>query len=131
MAELDLDLVKHALTVARQYGFAEVELNLGDQSFTAKLDPTPKKKAVAATGSDAVAEPELLTITSTLVGYYREAKNPLKIGATVKKGDVVAVISALGLTSDVESKHTGEVVEVLVEPNQAVEYGQPLAKVKP
>ncbi len=129
MADLDLELVRHALSVARQYGFAEVELGIGDQSFSARLDPAPKKKSASA-ASSAPVEPELLTITSTLVGYYREAKHPLKVGASVKKGDVVAVISALGLTSDIESKHSGEVVEVLVEPNQPVEYGQALAKVK-
>lgn len=132
MSNLDLELVRHALSVAREHGFAEVELAIGEQSFTARLDLTPQRKPSSkASAVQEPAEPELLTITSSLVGYYREAKTPLKVGNTVKKGDVVAIVSALGIANDVESKHSGEVVEVLVEPNQPVEYGQALAKVKP
>ncbi|MDR3690552.1 MAG: hypothetical protein P4L46_14335 [Fimbriimonas sp.] len=131
MAQLDPKLVRHALTVARQHGFAEVELGIGDNSFSAKLDPGPKKgKKQASCDMDGTSEPAALTITSTLVGYYREAKQPLKVGANVEAGEVVAVVTALGLANDVESKVTGEVVEVLVQPGQAVEYGQVLAKVK-
>ena len=132
MSNLDLELVRHALSVAREHGFAEVELAIGEQSFTARLDPTPQRKPSSkASAAQEPTEPELLTITSSLVGYYREAKTPLKVGNTVKKGDIIAIVSALGLANDVESKHSGEVVEVLVEPNQPVEYGQALAKVKP
>jgi len=131
MSNLDLELVRHALSVARQHGFAEVELGIGDQSFSARLDSSPKRKTAAKDSTElAASEPELQTLAATLVGYYREAKSPLKVGATVKKGDVIAIVSALGIANDVESKYSGEVVEVLVEPNQPVEYGQALAKVK-
>jgi acetyl-CoA carboxylase biotin carboxyl carrier protein len=130
MASLDSELVRHALSVARQHGFAEVELGIGEDTFSASLDPLPaKSKAKKSAGQEPVC-PELETITATLVGYYRQAKTPLLVGASVKKGDVVAIIAALGIANDVESKVTGEVVEVLVEPNQPVEYGQALAKVK-
>ncbi len=131
MSNLDLELVRHALSVARQRGFAEVELAIGEQNFSAHLDPLPRKAGQAkASGPEAPKEPELLNITATLVGYYREAKRPLRVGDIVQKGDVVAVVAALGIANDVESKVSGEVVEVLVEPNQPVEYGQTLAKVK-
>jgi len=131
MANLDSELVRHALSVARQYGFAEVELGIGEESFSARLDPAPKRTISAkAAAAQAALETEFETITSTLVGYYRPAKPALQVGASVKKGDVVAIIVALGIANDVESKVSGEIVEVLVEPNQPVEYGQALAKVK-
>jgi len=130
MANLDSELVRHAISVARQYGFAEVELGIGEQSFSARLDPMPKKSSAKKSAEQVASQPELQTIAATLVGYYREAKTPLKVGMTVKKGDVVAVIAALGIANDVESKVSGEVVELLIEPNQPVEYGQALAKVK-
>jgi acetyl-CoA carboxylase biotin carboxyl carrier protein len=131
MANLEPELVRHALSVARQYGFVEVELGIGEESFSARLDPAPKKsQAVKSAGSTVAPEPEFQTITSTLVGYYRTAKPALQVGTNVKKGDVVAIVAALGIANDVESKFSGEIVEVLVEPNQPVEYGQALAKVK-
>jgi biotin carboxyl carrier protein len=130
MATLDPELVRHALSVARQHGFAEVELGIGDDSFAAKLDTMPPKIHGKPRPGGAASEPELQTIAATLVGYYRPTKPPLQIGQTVKKGDIVAIIAALGIANDVESKVAGEVVEVLVEPNQPVEYGQVLAKVR-
>ena len=132
MSNLDLELVRHALSVARKHGFAEVELGVGEESFSAKLDPAPPKSKTkkSAAIEAASTESELQNVVATLVGYYREAKQPLQVGATINKGDVVAVISALGIANDVESKVSGEVVEVLVEPNQPVEYGQVLARVK-
>jgi acetyl-CoA carboxylase biotin carboxyl carrier protein len=130
MATLDPELVRHALSVARQHGFAEVELGVGNDSFSAKLDPVQSKAGSKKKADQTPAEPELETIAATLVGYYRQAKRPLNVGSIVAKGDVVAIIAALGIANDVESKVSGEVVEVLVEPNQPVEYGQVLAKVK-
>lgn len=130
MSELDIEVVRHALTVARKQGFAEVELAVGESSFTARLAPGAPS-APTSQGSDAnTAETAISPIKSTVVGYYRAAKPPLVVGQTVQKGDVVAVIVALGLANDVESTVSGEVVEVLVEPDQPVEYGQPLALVR-
>jgi biotin carboxyl carrier protein len=132
MAGLDIELVRHALGVARRHGFAEVELSVGEDVFSAKLDPqAPKVTAASAPSDTGSTEPEFVAIKSTLVGFYREAKTPLAVGSTVKKGDVVAVIAALGIANDVESKVTGEVVEVLVEVDQPVEFNQVLARVRP
>jgi len=132
MAGLDIELVRHALDVARKHGFAEVELGFGDDSFTAQLAPgTPVARPSATSGVSASAEPVLQAIKASQVGYYMPAKDPLAPGLQVKKGDLVAVIAALGIANDVESKVAGEVVEVLVEEDQPVEYGQVLAWVKP
>ena len=130
MTALDPELLRHALSVARQHGFAEVEFGIGDESFSARLESSPRKGPAKGIATDAAKEPELQTIAASLVGYYRPTKTPLQVGNLIKQGDIVAIISALGIANDVESKVTGEVVEVLVEPNQPVEYGQALAKVK-
>ena len=90
-----------------------------------------KRTRGSSSGSEVTAgEPEYQVIASTLVGYYQEAKQPLRVGTAVHAGEVVAIVTALGIANDVESKVSGEIVEVLVEPNQPVEYGQALAKVK-
>ncbi|AIE86820.1 acetyl-CoA carboxylase biotin carboxyl carrier protein [Fimbriimonas ginsengisoli] len=132
MSELDLDTVRHTLSLARKHGFAEVELSIGEDIFQAKLLPGPISAPASAAPVDlAPAEPLTNPIKSTLVGYYREAKTPLVVGRFVKKGDVVATIAALGIANDIESPYSGEIVEVLVQPDQPVEYGQPLALVRP
>jgi acetyl-CoA carboxylase biotin carboxyl carrier protein len=126
--------VRHALCVAREHGFAEVELTLGNDAFSARLAPESRIRVASPTGEPATSSPSsdpgLAAIRSTLVGYYREAPQPIRVGVTVAKGDVVAVIAALGLANDIEATVAGEVVEILVEPDQPVEYGQALAMVR-
>ena len=125
---MDLDLVRHALDAARRHGYAEVELGEGEASFTARLARLPR--SVAPVG-DAPVDDAPKPVRATLVGYFRDAKEPLAVGSTVKAGDVVGMIEALGIVTDVTTKAAGEVVEVMVEPGQAVEYGQVLATVRP
>lgn len=126
---MDLDLVRHALAVARRNGYAEVELGDGEGSFAARLAPLPKGKAAPVADAPVADVPR--DVTATLVGYYRAGKEPLAVGRTIRKGDPVGMVEALGIVTEVTSKVEGEVVEVLVEPGQAVEYGQPLARVRP
>jgi len=130
----DLDAIRHALTVARDRGFAEVTIESDDLEFKAvlsaqKAKAAPKRAATNDSESEA-AEPGLAEITASLVGYYAPASKPLAVGETVAEGDIVAQIIQLGIVNDVESKVSGEVVEVCVEPNQAVMYGQVMARVK-
>ena len=133
MSSLDPELIRHTLTIAREQGFAEVELGLGEATFFARLEPSaPSRAAAPAVGG--TAEPleiPLAVIKAPQVGYYRDAKKPLAVGETVKKGDVVAIIAALGIATEIESTTSGEVVEVLVSADPPVEYGQILARVKP
>lgn len=130
MPGLDPDTVRHALQVARKKGFAEVEIELDGSTFSATLEKV-KAKPKPAGSQDVEADSDLpLEIKSTLVGYYGVSKSPLEVGRNISKGDTVAVISALGLANEVESEHSGEIVEVLVSDGDPVEYGQPLARVK-
>ncbi len=122
--------MRHALTVARARGFAEVELTGEEGSFSARLDPLQAAARPASATTEVSNEPQFGEIKSSLVGFYRDAKEPLAVGRNVKKGEVVAIVAALGIANEVESKVTGEVVEVLVAANQPVEFGQPLAKVR-
>jgi biotin carboxyl carrier protein len=131
MPRLDLEVVRHVLTTAQRFGYREVELQVGDDHFHAKLSPI--KRAARPTGGPASAEPESVdvrAITATAVGYYREGDSPLRIGSKVESGDIVAFVIALGIENEVESKWSGTVLEVLVEPDQPVQFGQPLARMK-
>ena len=135
MAESGIDLIRHALELAREHGFNEVELEAGELSFEAKLEPAPKAAPVASSQQEPSADETPMTppekdIVSPVVGYYRTGTTPLKVGTGIRKGDAIASILALGISNDLESPFSGEVVEVLVRNEQAVEYGQVLARVK-
>ena len=127
---MDVDLVRHALTVARSRGFAEVELSTADGAFSARLEPLPPHAQRSAAHSGQPETEEYDFVRSSLVGFYREANDPLRVGRIVSMGEVVAEVTALGIANDVESRVSGEVIEMLVGLNDPVEYGQALAKVR-
>lgn len=134
MSELQIDQIRHALNVARELGCTEVELESGGVEFNARLNlkkakPTPKAVEQAPV-ENAVIESPFEVIKSPCVGYYQPGKSPLEAGGSVKVGDIVGVISALGLGNDVESSVAGTIEEVLVKDGDPVEYGQVLARVR-
>ena len=131
MPGIDSDLIKHALTVARQHGFAEVEIETDTGKFAASLEKGKKlPQPVSLGAAQEKASNGVFDIKAPLVGYYRQAKPALATGISVSKGEVIATISALGLDNDVESMQAGEIVEVLVADGDPVQYGQVLARVK-
>ena len=74
-------------------------------------------------------------ISSPLVGTFYAAKAEgaehfVKVGDTVKKGQVIGIIEAMKLMNEVESEVDGVIEAILVENEQMVEYGQPLFSVK-
>lgn len=135
MSDLSLEVIEHALAVSRAHGFAEIELECGNASFRARLDPIQKGKAKSKKGphapnpaepTDPVAKP----LRASLVGYYSAAARSLKVGQKISVGDLVANITALGISNDVEANVSGEIIEVLVTDGQPVEFGQALAMVR-
>ena len=75
-------------------------------------------------------------ITSPMVGTYYSAPSPdadayVKPGSKVTKDSIVCIVEAMKLFNEIEAEVNGEIVEVLVNNGQLVEYGQPLFLVKP
>jgi len=131
MGASHLDLVRHALAIARAQGLAEIELAEGDDfHFSAVLAPR-KRQPVSTAPGDSEQEIPLTEILSPLVGYFRPDVKLLQVGQRVEAGQVVASIFALGLLTDVVAQSAGEVVEVLAAAEDAVQFGQPIARIRP
>lgn len=74
-------------------------------------------------------------IVSPMVGTVYQSPSPdapafVKAGDKVNEKTVVCIIEAMKLMNEIEAEVKGEIVEVLVENGQLVEYGQPLFLVK-
>ncbi|CRK82978.1 acetyl-CoA carboxylase biotin carboxyl carrier protein [Neobacillus massiliamazoniensis] len=77
----------------------------------------------------------LSKIVSPMVGtFYRapgmDAAPFVKIGEKVEKSTVVCILEAMKLFNEIEAEMDGEIVDILVENGQLVEYGQPLFLIK-
>lgn len=130
MAQLDPETIRHALEVARTRGMTTVELTCGDTSFQATLAPAPPRAAVSAASGTTVETEEVRAIVAPLVGYFQKGPAELKIGQPVSKGSVVGIVSALGLANDIEAPCDGEILEVFVDDNDPVQFGQRLATLR-
>lgn len=100
--------------------------------------PVPAAAPVSAPAgaeapAEASAEGEVKgnVVKSPLVGTFyaapaEDADPFVKVGDSVKEGQVLAIVEAMKLMNEIESDFTGIITEILVENGQAVEYGQPL-----
>lgn len=74
-------------------------------------------------------------VTSPLVGVFYSASSPdaepfVKVGDTVKKGQVLGIIEAMKLMNEIESEYDGVVEAILIKNEDVVEYGQPLFRIR-
>lgn len=97
-----------------------------------KEEPAPAKEANET--AEASSE-NLHKITSPMVGTFYAAPAPdadpyVKVGSKVTKDSIVCIVEAMKLFNEIEAEVDGEIVEILVENGQLVEYGQPLFLVK-
>lgn len=82
------------------------------------------------------AEGSLHKIVSPMVGTFYTAASPdsppfVGVGDRVNEKTTVCIIEAMKLMNELEAEVRGEIVSVLAENGQLVEYGQPLFLVKP
>ncbi|WP_410514695.1 acetyl-CoA carboxylase biotin carboxyl carrier protein [Paenibacillus sp. BR2-3] len=82
------------------------------------------------------AEGLLHKIVSPMVGTFYSSASPelplfVKVGDRVTEKSTVCIIEAMKLMNELEAEIKGEIVSVLAENGQLVEYGQPLFLVKP
>lgn len=89
---------------------------------------------VAPKPAAAAAEDEV-TITAPMVGTFYSAPNPgapafVEVGDRVSADSVLCILEVMKLMNNVEAKVDGAVTEILVENNEAVEFGQPLMVIK-
>lgn len=97
----------------------------------APVAPAPAVQAPAAEPAEKPAAPEGNIVKSPLVGTFyaapaEDADPFVKVGDSVKEGQVLAIVEAMKLMNEIESDFSGTVKEILVENGQAVEFGQPL-----
>jgi acetyl-CoA carboxylase biotin carboxyl carrier protein len=75
-------------------------------------------------------------IKSPMVGTFYRSPAPdeppfAAIGDRIKVGQTVCIIEAMKLMNEIEAESAGQVVEVLVENGQPIEFGQPLMYISP
>jgi len=86
-------------------------------------------------GAEEVIDPNLHQLKSPMVGTFYRAPSPeaepfATEGDQVGDEDVVCVIEAMKVMNEIQAECKGEIVQILVENGDPVEFGQPLFLVK-
>ncbi|GAK11792.1 acetyl-CoA carboxylase biotin carboxyl carrier protein [Geomicrobium sp. JCM 19039] len=101
-----------------------------DQGVTPSTDQQEKQESTKPSVSENTEQ-----ITSPMVGTFYRAASPdaepyVKVGDSVNNESIVCIVEAMKLMNELEAEVSGEIVEVLVENGELVDYGQPLFLVK-
>lgn len=75
------------------------------------------------------------SINSPMVGTFYIAPSPgaapfIKVGQSVRKGDVIGIIEAMKIMNEIEAEFDCKITEILVADGQPVEFGMPLFTVE-
>ena len=96
--------------------------------------PAPAAPApAAAPAAETPASHHLMK--SPIVGTYYRAADPaappfVKVGDTVRKGQVLCIVEAMKLMNEIESDVAGEVIKIHPENGHPVQFGEPLFTIK-
>jgi acetyl-CoA carboxylase biotin carboxyl carrier protein len=90
---------------------------------------SPAGGAAAAPG--APERPAGHTIASPMVGTFYRSSSPdaepfVQIGARIQAETPLCIIEAMKVMNEIKSEVSGEILEILVENGEPVEFGQPL-----
>jgi len=97
----------------------------------------PRASESAVNDSEATRGGEdLHLVKSPIVGTFYEAPSPgaepfVEVGDQVEVGQTLCIVEAMKLMNEIESDVSGEVIRILAENNQPVEYKQPLFAIRP
>jgi len=126
-------------------GETEITLSKETQTVVSAVQVAPSEPAVITPSAGQVTAPvekepikakeHTTEILSPMVGTFYSSASPespafVTIGQRVKKGETVCIVEAMKLFNEIEAEVDGEIVEILVENGQLVEYGQPLFLLK-
>ena len=132
MDSVDLGPIRHALELAQEHGFREVELEIGDVSFEARLEP--RKKVSVPSHDEMGAEPEPeeplapepVAVAATCVGYFKVGPAPLEPGHAEAKFYAPGVGAVLEVDLASGERYVHESVIIAVDSARAIAHCQGL-----
>ena len=147
---MDLQDVLKLLELMEERHLEEIEVEQGETRIRLKkagaTPPAAPVAAPAAPGNPGAApaappapkadEPELFQITSPMVGTFYRAASPdaepfISEGDHVTPDQVICIIEAMKVMNEIKAEREGEVVSILVENGESVEFGQPMVTIRP
>ena len=149
---MDIRKVKKLIELLETSDIAEIEIKEGEEAvrisrssgvMTTVVAPATAPAAAPAPSPVAAAEEKPVpqttsghVVSSPMVGTFYRAPAPeeapfVEVGDRVRSDQTVCIIEAMKLMNEIEAEVSGQVMEILVENGEPVEYGQPLMRINP
>ncbi|MGB0413979.1 MAG: acetyl-CoA carboxylase biotin carboxyl carrier protein [Coraliomargarita sp.] len=139
LTEFDLEKEGFKLHLSRKGEEVAPQIIQAAPVAAAPVAAAPAPAAAPAAGAAAPAAPVeekgISIIKSPMVGTFYSAPSPespvfAEVGSKVNADSIVCIIEAMKVMNEIQAELSGTITEVLVENGDAIEYGQPLFKVK-
>ena len=144
----DVKRIRRLVELMNEHELAEIDLRQADQRIRLKKGGEPIvtlgearpaiSAAPVAVGDHALAaakaKEDLVVIKSPMIGTFYASASPetppfVKVGDHVGPTSPVCIIEAMKVFNEIPAEVSGQVVAVLVENGEPVEFGQPLFKI--
>lgn len=138
--------LKEFIKLAKDEGVSSLKYESKDQKFEvsfgvstgAVVHSAPSITHTESTSSSVVqgsSKGDHHEIKSPFVGTFYAQSAPadpayVRVGDKVNKGSVLCILEAMKIMNEIESDISGEIVEICVENESLVEFGQTLFKIK-
>ena len=151
----ELDRIRRLIELMKEHDLSEIDLKQGDQQIRVCRGDrgTPvvyggmagPSGAIGASGASAATggrtdggptpdDSRIVMIKSPMVGTFYARPNPnaepfVKVGDHVEPGTTVCIIEAMKMFNEIPAEVSGQIVAVLVQNEEPVDYDRPLFKV--
>ncbi len=142
--KFDIEYVEKLAKVLADNSLTEISLEDGEQAITLRKEvmgvaatpvvaaaPAPQPAQTVSVPAEQKEVKKGKPLTSPMVGTFYSAPSPdaepfVKVGQSVKEGDVVCIVEAMKLMNEIEAEFAGKITEICVQDGQPVEFGQVL-----
>ena len=149
----DIDRIRKLIELMKEHELGEIDLRQDNQRIrlcgaghgqpviSSGFMPQPIAAAPVPTAPPAAAAPasdadgpHIVYIKSPMVGTFYSRANPnaknfVEVGSSVQSDSVVCIIEAMKVFNEIPAELRGKIVQVLVQNEEAVDFGKPLFKI--
>jgi acetyl-CoA carboxylase biotin carboxyl carrier protein len=151
---IDVQQVRELAELMNEHGLSEIKFRDGESTLCLRRGPLGQPVVVSAPAMPAAApaaltsapvthapaaavqDEGLVPIKSPMVGTFYSAPDPdsspfIQVGKEVDANTTICIIEAMKVFNEIKAEVAGTVERILVQDEQAVEFGQPLMLVRP
>ena len=139
--KIDKKLIKELVENLNDFQLTELEYQEGDKKIKVSKWAPPSVEKISTNAKSNTAKAVLnnedngTRIKSAIIGTAYLAPEPgakqfIKVGDTIKKGQTIMIVEAMKTMNHIPSTGDGEIKEILVKDGQPVEFGQTLVLLK-